>query len=170
VACRAPSPGLPTSSPMPRGPPSRAPAPFPGFSIPDGNRLCADSFTSRDLQRIQKPAFAPARQGTRGTPAAGARRAQPAPSAREDRPLQVSARLTPPRPPAAQPQPTVSATRAMLQVGACQAPAKRARSDSTRARAAASRVPQTASAQPQATSSQTASVCLGTRAPTAGRA
>jgi len=32
VACRASAPGLPTSSPMPRGPPPRAPAPFPGFT------------------------------------------------------------------------------------------------------------------------------------------
>ena len=57
VACRGPAPGLPTSSPMPRGPPPRAPAPFPGFSIPDGNRLCADSFASVGPSAPPGPGF-----------------------------------------------------------------------------------------------------------------
>ena len=57
VACRGPAPGLPTSSPMPRGPPPRAPAPFPGFSIPNGNRLCADSFASVGPSAPPGPGF-----------------------------------------------------------------------------------------------------------------
>ncbi len=43
VACRVPAPGLPPSSPMPRGPPLRAPPIFPEYVVPDGNRLGADS-------------------------------------------------------------------------------------------------------------------------------
>ena len=44
-ACRAPAPGLPTSDPMPRGPPP-APAPSPVVGMLNGNRMCGDSFAS----------------------------------------------------------------------------------------------------------------------------
>jgi hypothetical protein len=43
VGCRVPAPGLPPSSPMPRGPPPRAPQLFPECRDADGNRIGADS-------------------------------------------------------------------------------------------------------------------------------
>ena len=43
VACRVPAPGLPPSSSMPRGPPSRAPPFFPEDGVGDGNRMGVDS-------------------------------------------------------------------------------------------------------------------------------
>ena len=57
AACRAPAPGLPTSAPMPRGPPPPAPAPSPGVGMLNGNRMCGDSFASVGPSAPPGPGF-----------------------------------------------------------------------------------------------------------------